>query len=164
MFLAVRQRFLSECDQLSPKVQRIFLAGKITLPEAKAFSMRSRLENQGLFARVDYLHGKRHKDILCEHADMAITHKSIEELADELDLMPEHIAVSAIEGRLTPTQARFAARKKYGMKAIENLSSRNVPTAPYRERKYAAGTEDSIRNMTQVRPRSRFAHVTTRRK
>lgn len=153
MFLHVRHEFLNACDTLSQKGLRAFLAGKITFAEAKEFSMRSRLENKGLVTRVDLLHTKRHEVLLRKHEDIAIPHVQPDAFVDELDLMPEHIAASVLDGRITLVQARFAVRDQLGAKGVHDLARANTPTLPYRTRKFRLGTEHSVHaRIVRVRP------------
>lgn len=144
MFLHDRDKFLQVCDALSSKGRRAFLAGKITFAEAKEFSARSRLENKGLVVRVDLLHTKRHEVLLRKHQDIAIPHNEPDTFAAELDLMPEHIAASVLDGSITLVQARFAVRDRLGAKGVHGLARANAPTLPYRTRKFRLGTEQSV--------------------
>ncbi|MCX6714503.1 MAG: hypothetical protein NTX72_01685 [Candidatus Uhrbacteria bacterium] len=164
MFLQSRFQFLATWDSLRPKVQRAFLAGKITYEEAQQFSTRSCLENKRLNVQVELLHTKRHEVLFRTHADINNPHKDIQALADELDRMPEHVAMQVMGGKLTLVQARFADRNKFGAKGVQDLCHTNTPTLPYRVRKFASGTEHSVRSFVQVRSRSRFAHPSSRRK
>lgn len=153
MFLHVRQEFLHACDTLIPKAERAFLAGKITFAEAKEFSARSRLANKGLVTRVDLLHTRRHEVLLRKHADIAVPHVRPDTFADELDLIPEHIAASVMDGHITLLQARFAVRDQLGAKGVHDLARANTPTLPYRTRKFRLGTEHSIHaHIVRVRP------------
>lgn len=145
MFLHDRDTFLRICNALIPKGRRAFLAGKITFAEAKEFSMRSRLENKGLVTRIDLLDTKRHEVLLRKHADIAFPHDQPDAFVAELDLMPEHIAVSVLDGRITLVQARFAVRDRLGSKGVHGLARANAPTLPYRTRKFRLGTEQSVR-------------------
>lgn len=164
MFLQDRQQFFDVWDTLRPKTQRAFLAGKITYQEAQQFSTRSSLENRRLNTQVNLLHTKRHQILFRQHADISNPHKDIQALAEELDRMPEHIATLVMSGQLTLVQARFAVRNKFGAKGVQDLCQTNTPTAPYRVRKFASGTEHSVRSFVQVRPRGRFSHPSSRRK
>lgn len=153
MLHEVRHRFLDLCELLTPKVRHAFLSGKITLPEAQEFSSRSRLENKGFNTRVNQLHIKRHEVLIRTHADINKSHKTIEDLADELSCMPDHISLAVIEGKLTPLQARYAVKKQFGTKSVLDLSRVNVRTVPYRARKFRLGTEGSIcAPIVRVRP------------
>lgn len=163
MYMSARHEFVSTCDSLSRKAKRAFLAGMITLAEAKEFSTRSRLENTKLSAKLDLLHTKRHDPLLRKHTDIAVPHEDASAFADELDHMPEHIVASVMEGRITLVQARFAVRDRIGTKGVFDLARANTPTLPYRERKFRLGTERSVRAPI-VRVRTTFAHVPSRRK
>ena len=162
-------KFEAQVMQMKPRVRKLFLAGKITLEEAQTFSERSRLDNQRLHSRVDQLHQKRHADLLREHACVpseldviATVYASIDQLVNDMCLLPPHITKLVLYGKLTLLQARYANFHRLGRKKLRVLHRMNNPAVPYREVKYALGTEHSLRAPVRVRPRSRYAHISNR--
>lgn len=151
MFLEVRQKFLDEWLNVKPKMQRAFLAGKITYTEAVEFSKRTRTQNKSFLAIVDSLHVRRHSVLMRKFKDLDLSHDDIDQFMNEVESMHAHICRSVLSGKLTLTQARFANQSKFGAKGVADLSRTNAQPVPYRDRKFRLGTEHSVRNPLKVR-------------
>lgn len=157
------QRLCDQFSTLKHTSRKFFLEGKITLDEAMKFSELSRSEYKRAKSRLHQLHLKRHALLVAYREGMIdVPVASISALGDELDAMPRHIVDSVLSGSITLIQARYAARQQFGKKSVKELCRVNTPTQPHRVRKYASGTEHSVRSPVVVRPRSRHAYRSTR--